>query len=250
MGQAATVAAAFAMIMFITGIAVLVTTSVSSLDILSEAMGLQSDRQETLINERCQINSLRIDSNQVARFNITNTGNTGIMARDFDKCDLILTYTVSGTHETRWLEYDPEHALSYGWSVNRVFFKGEEDEAINPLDKTSYSYGVWDPDEKLEVRLQVGVVVDDFDYVSFTTPNGVKSAHSFSLDYEIGKTILPSGSDEVWVRHHLGRTPVNVVLTPRSEPNKYWVSNVNSTHFLINMDKKTLLDIPFYWRIE
>lgn len=250
MGQGATVASAFAFIMFITGIAVLVTTSVSSLDVLSEAMGLQSDRQEVLINERCQINSLRIDSDQVARFNITNTGNTGIRARDFDKCDLILTYTVSGTHETRWLEYDPEYALSYSWGVNRVFFKGDENEAINPLDKTSYSYGSWDPDEKLELRVQVGVVVDDFDYVSFITPNGVKSAHSFSLDYEVGKTILSRDSEEVWVRHHLGRTPVNIVLTPMSIPNKYWVSNVNSTYFLINMDKKIGQDIPFYWRIE
>lgn len=58
-----------------------------------------------------------------------------------------------------------------------------------------------------------------------------------------------SASTEVYVAHNLVGTPVSVTLTPDNHPSGwngiYWISNVNASHFKININQTQTLG--FYW---
>jgi len=84
------------------------------------------------------------------------------------------------------------------------------------------------------------------------TPDAVKASTDLIMEYETGVATVTTGSTYVDVAHNLGRTPEKVQATPGVElvGTTFWVSNVDSGIFRINIGSSLGFDAPFYWRIE
>jgi len=252
MGQSTTVATAFTAIMIIAGVSILVTSTVSSFGVISKGIDSMVSQSEAVLNEDMEFVSWRLVDAQTLRANVTNTGETSIQLRDFDKMDCIVTYTVSGTRNSTWVPYVQAGDTGSHWKINRVFFNGQEGDEVNPMKLTAPVYGSWDPCEKIEVQIWLEDPDPSFQYVTLVTPDAVKASTDLYMEYEAGVATVTRGSDYVDVAHNLGRTPKNVQVTPQVEITNsiFWVSNVDATHIRINIGRNLGFDVPFYWRIE
>ncbi len=252
MGHATTVASAFTAVMLIAGLAILITTSLSTIGVLTNAVEEQTSLSEIVLNERVSIDSWVKDDAKTLRVNITNTGETSIGIIKFPKTDLFATYSNAGVESTTWVGYNQTGSTMTHWKVNRVFFKGAEGDLINPFKLTEPTHGVWDPDETLEFKIFIDASVQEFVYVTFTTPNGIKASCSLDLDEQSGTATLISGNTFVTVSHDLGRVPQNVQVTPVNQlvDANFWVSDLTSTTFRINISSSQAGDVGFYWQIK
>lgn len=252
MGQATTVATAFTAIMIIAGVSILVTSTVSSFGVISKGIDSMVSQSEAVLNEDMEFVSWRLVDSQTMRANVTNTGETSIRLRDFDKMDCIVTYTESGTRNSTWVPYVQAGDTGSYWKINRVFFNGQEGDEVNPMKLTAPMYGGWDPCEKIEVQIWLEDSNPSFQYVTLVTPDAVKAFTDLYMEYETGVATVTMGSAYVDVAHNLGRTPKNVQATPGVElvGTTFWVSNVDSSTIRINIGSSLGFDAPFYWRIE
>jgi len=252
MGQSTTVATAFTAIMIIAGVSILVTSTVSSFGVISRGIDSMVSQNEAVLNEDVEFTSWRLLDSQTLRANVTNTGETSIRLRDFDKMDCIVTYTVSGKRNSTWVPYAQAGDTGSHWNVTRVFFNGVEGDEVNPLKLTAPVYGSWDPRETLEIQIWLEESNPSFQYVTLVTPDAVKASTDLVLEYEVGVAIVTTGGTYVDVAHRLGRTPKNVQATPQADLSGtgFWVSDVDSSKIRINIGSSLGFDAPFYWRIE
>jgi archaellum component FlaF (FlaF/FlaG flagellin family) len=252
MGQSTTVATAFTAIMIIAGISILVTSTVSSFGVISKGIDSMVSQNEAILNEDMEFVSWRLVDSQTLRTNVTNTGETNIRLRDFDKMDCIVTYTVSGTRNSTWVPYVQAGDTASHWNVTRVFFNGQEGDDVNPIKLTAPVYGGWDPCETIEIQIWLEDINPSFQYVTLVTPDAVKASTDLYMAYEVGVATVTTGSTYVDVAHSLGRTPKNVQATPQVDLSgtSFWVSNVDSSKIRINLGASLGFDAPFYWRIE
>lgn len=252
MGQSTTVATAFTAIMIIAGVSILVTSTVSSFGVISKGIDSMVSQSEVVLNEDMEFVSWRLVDSQTMRANVTNTGETSIQLRDFDKMDCIVTYTESGTRNSTWVPYVQAGDTSSYWKINRVFFNGQEGDEVNPMKLTAPMYGAWDPCEKIEVQIWLEDSNPSFQYVTLVTPDAVKASTDLYMEYETGIATVTTGSTYVDVAHNLGRTPKNVQATPGVElvGTTFWVSNVGSSTIRINIGSSLGFDASFYWRID
>lgn len=252
MGQSTTVATAFTAIMIIAGVSILVTSTVSSFGVISKGIDSMVSQNEAVLNEDVEFTSWRQVDSQTLRINVTNTGETSIRLRDFDKMDCIVTYTESGTRDSTWVPYMQTGNTSSHWRVNRVFFNGQEGDQINPMKLTDPVYGGWDPWETVEIQIWLDASNPSFQYITLVTPDAVKASTDLHMDYETGTATVTAGSTYIDVAHNLGRTPENIQATPRVDMSgtAFWVSDVDSSTFRINIGSSLGVDAPFYWRIE
>jgi hypothetical protein len=165
--------------------------------------------------------------------------------------DCIVTYTVSGTRNSTWVPYVQAGDASSHWNVTRVFFNGMEGDEVNPVKLMAPVYGGWDPCETLEIQIWLENINPSFRYVTLVTPDAVKASTDLYMEYEVGAATVATGSTYVDVAHSLGRTPKNVLATPRVDfGTTFWVSDVDSSNFRINIGSSLGFDASFYWRIE
>jgi archaellum component FlaF (FlaF/FlaG flagellin family) len=251
MGQSTTVATAFTAIMIIAGVSILVTSTVSSFGVISRGIDSMVSQSEAVLNEDMELASWSLVDSQTLKVNVTNTGETSIRLRDFDKMDCIVTYTVSGTRNSTWIPYVQAGDTGSHWNVTRVFFNGQEGDEVNPMKLTAPVYGGWDPRETLEIQIWLEVINPSFQYVTLVTPEAVKASTDLYMDYEVGAATVTTGGTYVDISHSLGRTPKNVHVTPRVDlGTNFWVSDVDSSNFRINIGSSLGFDAYFYWRIE
>ena len=252
MGQSTTVATAFTAIMIIAGVSIIITSTVSSFGVISKGIDSMVSQNEAVLNEDMEFVSWSLVDSQTLRANVTNTGETSIRLRDFDKMDCIVTYAVSGARESAWVPYVQAGDTGSHWKVNRVFFNGLEGDEVNPMKLTAPVYGGWDPCEKIEIQIWLEDSDPSFQYVTLVTPDAVKASTDLYMEYETGVATVTTGNTYVDVAHSLGRTPKNVQVTPGVElvGTTFWVSNVDSSNIRINVGSSLGFDAPFYWRIE
>ena len=67
-----------------------------------------------------------------------------------------------------------------------------------------------------------------------------------------GTVEIPAGQTSAAVSHGLGRLPTLVLLTPNGQPDSavsmWWVSNIASTGFNVNIDTAASSTTPFFWQ--
>jgi len=252
MGQSTTVATAFTAIMMIAGITILITTAVSGFSIITQAIDSRVDRTQIIVHERMAFTGWKLDDAQTLRLNVTNAGETSMTLREFDKFDLIATYLEAGATKSEWLAFNQVASSGDYWKINRVFFNGAEGDQVNPMVLTAPVSGKWDPGETIELLVHIDAVNPTYRYVMYSTLNGVTVSTGLTLSYQTGTEIITSGDVFVEVSHNLGRVPTNIQVTPRSEITRpgFWVSDVDSDSFRVNLSWSEASDIGFYWRIE
>ena len=251
MGQSTTVATAFTAVMLVAGVAILITSSLSSFELITGAISDQIEVNEVVVAESCRFTGYVDVSSNTARLNLTNDGETRIPLRKFNKVDLILTYTSSGESETVWVPFNQDGGIETHWKVNRVFFRGSQGDVVSPMKLTVPVAGVFDPTETVEIELFLVVASPTFEYVSLSTPSGASATTSFTMEMNTGLTVVHVGDLFVDVSHGLGRVPVNVQVTPRGEVvGGFWVGDVTSGGFRVYLGAVQGGDVSFYWRAE
>jgi archaellum component FlaF (FlaF/FlaG flagellin family) len=252
MGQSTTVATAFTAIMMIAGVSILITTAVSGFGIIASGITDQTDKTSILVNERLEFTGWKLDDSQTLRLNVSNTGETSLTLRNFDKFDCIVTYIEGGATSSDWLAFSQAASSGDYWKINRVFLNGVQGDQVNPMILTTPISGNWDPQEVLEILMHVDAMNPTIQYVLLSTMNGVMASTDLYSAYEIGSATIISGTRFVDVSHTLGRVPVNIQVTPRDEiaGANFWVSDVDSDSFRVNVGASLPGDAVFYWRIE
>jgi len=173
LGFSTTLAVIFGMIILFSGLATAIT-----INFLMITTQLEAFKEEYKLNEERSGEDLRIDRVQanttlgLLLLNVTNIGEQGIPIRDFSYIDIIVFYRSAGLNQTVWIPYDPDGISTPHWRAIRVFFKGGENDLINPLKLTTPTYGIWDPEETIELEIVLSSDVQEFYYVIIVTPHG------------------------------------------------------------------------------
>jgi archaellum component FlaF (FlaF/FlaG flagellin family) len=251
MGQSTVVATAFTAIMFVAGVSILIMSTVSGFSTLSEALTSQSEQRDIVLNERIEFGDWLFVDSSTLRINASNVGSTSILINSFDKMDLIASYNDGTGEQTDWISYDQSETSSSYWSVNRVFFRNQQQDLINPISLTGTVRGAWDSEETLELEIHLDEATPTFEYLTLITPAGVKARSSLTKDYDMGTATVVNGTSVVVVSHLIDQVPENVMLTPTSQiGTEYWVDNVDSDSFEIHLSSIQASDITFYWHVE
>jgi len=184
MGLSTTIATVFTALILITGFSLNLVIVVSTAEFLRASLrdGVAMDRQ--VFDERIDIEEVAVDGSLgLIIMNVTNIGETSIMADDFRLIDLIIVYyDDSGNMKTLWVPYSQEGASAPYWKVRRVLFQGGEGDLINPISfGLSESIGAWDPHETLEIEIAVGESLSRFVYVFMYSPSGGQSSIATSI---------------------------------------------------------------------
>ena len=251
MGQSTVVATAFTAIMFVAGVSILIMSTVSGFGTLSEAIASQAEQRDIVLNERIELGDWVLVNSSTLRINASNVGSTSILLNRFNKMDMIVSYNDGTSEQTDWVSYDQSEASASYWSVNRVFFRNQQQDLINPISLTGTVRGAWDPEETLELEIHLDEASPTFEYLTLITPAGVQAHSSLTKDYDMGTATVVNGTSVVVVSHLIDRVPDNVMLTPASQLSAdYWVESVDSDSFEIHLSSSQASDILFYWHVE
>lgn len=251
MGQSTVVATAFTAIMFVAGVSILIMSTVSGFSTLSEALTSQTEQRDIVLNERIEFGDWLFVDSSTLRINASNVGSTSILINSFDKMDLIASYNDGADEQTEWISYDQTEALASYWSINRVFFRNQQQDLINPIGLSGTVRGAWDSEETLELEIHLDEATPSFEYLILITPAGVQARSSLTKEYDMGTATVVNGTSVVVVSHLIDRVPDNVMLTPANQiGTQYWVANVDSDSFEIHLSSSQASDITFYWQVE
>jgi archaellum component FlaF (FlaF/FlaG flagellin family) len=251
MGQSTVVATAFTAIMFVAGVSILVMSTVSSFDTLSQAITDRAEVSDLMLSERVEFGDWSLIDSSTLRINASNVGSTSIQLNRFNLIDMIVSYNDGASEQTLWVTYDQTEPSASYWSINRVFFRNQQQDLINPISLSGSIRGAWDPEETLELEIHLDETTPIFEYLTMITPAGVQAHSSLTKQYDMGVAIIPSGTRTLEVSHLLDRVPVNVQLTPRSAINtEFWVELVDSDSFTIHLSNNPPSSVLFYWRVE
>ena len=245
MGYSTTVAAAFSAMIVLVGVVAIVSTSVSSLETISETIERQVGLSINKLEEGCKIDSLLTLNSTTFRFNVTNSGQTSIRASDIGTIDVFVSGNSSGVL-IKYLRFNQSGSSSEYWRINRVFFNNSPGDRVNPLDMESL-VGAWDPLEVIEIYCKTSSI-DFINYVTIVMPNGFKTSENSASVVKMGVAVIPEDSTRVIVNHHMGALPRNIQLTPMNLIlSPFWVSNVNSNTFTVNIAEPQKGLSEFYW---
>jgi hypothetical protein len=79
-------------------------------------------------------------------------------------------------------------------------------------------------------------------------PNGFKTSENSASVVKMGVAVIPEDSTNVIVNHHMGALPRNIQLTPMNLIlSPFWVSDVNSNTFTVNIAEPQKGLSEFYW---
>ena len=251
MGQSTVVATAFTAIMFVAGVSILIMSVVSGFGTLSEALTSQTEQRDIVLNERIEFGEWYFINSSTLRINASNVGSTSILINDFNKMDLIVSYNNGSSDQTIWVSYDQSKTSSSYWSINRVFFRNQQQDLINPISLTGTVRGAWDSEETLDLEIHLDEATPTFQYLTLITPVGVQAHSSLTKEYDMGTATVLNGTSVVVVSHLIDRVPENIMLTPASLiSTQYWVANKDSDSFEIHLSSSQASDITFYWHVE
>jgi archaellum component FlaF (FlaF/FlaG flagellin family) len=251
MGQSTVVATAFTAIMFVAGISILIMSTVSSFGTLSEAITDRAEMSDVIMSERIEFGDWALVDSSTLRINVSNVGSTSIMLNRFNKMDLITSYNDGSSQQTTWITYDPIESTSDYWHINRVFFRNQQQDLINPISLSGSISGAWDPEETLEIEIHLDEASPTFEYITLITPVGVQAHSSLTKLYDMGTATVLSGTRTVVVSHLIDRMPKSVQITPGSTINtEFWVELVDSDSFVIRLSNNPPSNVLFYWRVE
>ncbi len=246
MGFSTTIAAAFAAIIMISGLVIILTTGMSSLDTITSSISDQVNSAETKLGASCSLGKIIEVNSTTIRMNVTNTGETSFQVNDFSKIDVLVIYDTPEGRVTDWVNYN-QTGVGERWRVLGAYFNGGP-EIMNPIVLSTQSYGVWDPLETIEMEIHVNATVREFEAVMVTLPGGYRAIQSNQLDYNFGVATIRAGDMSVTVNHGLSTAPLNVQLTPRVNLRcSYWVSNITQSSFVINLSQVQGSDSSFFW---
>lgn len=250
MGQSTVIATAFTAIMFVAGISILLMTSISSFDTLAGAITDQAQQNDILLHERVEFGFWALDDVNLLRINITNTGDTVIMLNEFDTIDLLVSLN-NGLDTTRWVAFEQDGVSGDYWKINRVFFRDEEGDLVNPMRLMSPVYGGWDPLETIEISINLDEVAPTFQFLSFITPNGVQTHSSLTVEIDYGKITVLTTETSVTVNHDLGRVPVNIQVTAGGQYEDFvWTRDWTDTNFVLELGNNPNSDTIFFWQVR
>ena len=251
MGQSTVVATAFTAIMFVAGVSILIMSTVSGFGTLSEAITSQVEHRDIVFNERIEFGDWSQIDASTLRINVSNIGSTSIMLNSFNKMDLIVSYYNGSGDHTVWVSFDQTEIAASYWSINRVFFRNDQSDLVNPISLSGSLYGAWDSEETLELEIHLDEASPTFEYLTLITPSGIQAHSSLTKEYDMGEATVLDGTRVVVVSHLLDRKPVVVMLTPGSQLNtEFWVENVDSDSFEIHLSNNPTSDVLFFWRVE
>ena len=251
MGQSTVVATAFTAIMFVAGVSILVMSTVHSFDTLSQAITARAETSDLMLSERVEFGDWSLIDSSTLLINTSNIGSTSIHLNRFNTIDMILSYNDGASEKTSWITYDQTESSSSYWNINRVFFRNQQQDLINPISLNGSTSGAWDPEETIELEIHLDEATPEFEYITMITPAGVQVHSSLTKLYDMGYAIIPNGTGTLEVSHLLDRVPDNVQLTPASSiDTSFWVELVDSDSFTINLSVNATSDIGFYWRVE
>jgi hypothetical protein len=135
------------------------------------------------------------------------------------------------------------------WQISRVFFNGVEEEVLNPMNETT-STGSWDTRETIEVKAKMIGQAENLAYLTFIMPLGFESSQGKLASPVYGRAVIETGTTLVQVQHHLYVIPLNVQVTPVSPlHSSFWISNITSTTFTININSEEENPTTFNWLI-
>lgn len=250
MGYSTTLATAFATIILITGISIMVFTNLSSIEAYTDAVSESTDRSKAVLGEVVELGRVSQLGDGDFAANVTNTGGTCISIDDFSNIDILLTYSNNSCTVKQWLPWDQDAGSGHYWLVNRTFFNGERGEVVSPLRYDGSYSGFWDPMETMEILLHCEGSVQEFLYLEFYTPLGVKASRKNGLDYDTGQAVISSGETEVVIEHRLSDDPSNIQVTPNVELRNgtvWWVDNATTDSFTVHISETHSYNASFYW---
>lgn len=246
MGYSTIIAAAFAAIIMLTGLATILTTGLTTMEELTGSITEQVQTSEEKLSESCKLgNVVEVDAHTL-RVNVTNTGDAAISVKDLSTMDVLAIYRDASGKNISWVAYDQDGSGEY-WKIRSVYFD-DGVEVTNPVNLGVTSYGVWDPLEAMEIEVHLNATVTEFESIVVTLPGGFRAIQSSALSSNWGEATVVAGSTTLTVSHGLSDTPANVQLTPESNiAGSYWVSSIDSTSFSINLSEAQGGDVSFYW---
>jgi len=246
LGYSTIIAAAFAAIIMLTGLATILTTGLTTMEDLTGSITEQVQTSEAKLGESCKLgNVVEVDSHTF-RVNVTNTGDSALSVGVLSTIDILAIYRDASGQDTAWVAYDQNGSGKY-WKVRGVYFN-DGDEVVNPVTLGASSYGVWDPLEAMEIEVHLNATVTEFESIVVTLPGGFRAIQSSALSSNWGEATIISGETTITVSHGLSDKPANIQLTPESNiTGAYWVSNIGTTGFQINLAETQGGDVSFYW---
>jgi hypothetical protein len=250
MGQSTMVAAAFSATIFLLGMFVNISMNLNSMQTITSITEDKVAQIEKISGQRCKLESWKTLDADNLLLNITNTGEVSIRLSDFKFIEIFGLTSVNGTAITVRLQYNDGSLVDDYWQLTRVFFNGHEGERLNPLVVSSSS-GSWDPDETIEVGAKMIGMVNGLEYTTVVMSSGFESSLGLNSGRLSGITGVPAGSVAVVVQHGLRTIPSNVQVTPSSKlQSGFWVSNLTSNTFTINMNSSEDHEVTFYWFVS
>lgn len=246
MGQSTVVGVAFTALIFIAGIASYITLNISSINLVNNIIPSKIDQINIIKNESFEITSWNRE-NGLLSLNITNTGNTKIAVKEFEKIDIILIYTLDETQHTLRLDFSKEPVQYSYWTLENVYYNGGPGDIMNPINISEW-YGYWDPFEVIEIGIYIQESFDTLHHIIFSSPNGVIENRLLSREKDYGRATVINGSLNTTVSHKLNVTPLSIQVTPLNDTRStYWVNDVNDCNFTISISNVLDYDVEFFW---
>jgi hypothetical protein len=250
MGQSTMVAAAFSAAIFLLGMFVNISMNLNSMQTITSITEEKVAQIEKISGQRCKLESWKTVDADNLLLNITNTGEASIRLSDFTFIEIFSLTSVNGTAITVRLQYNNGSLVDDYWQIARVFFNEHEGERLNPLVVSSLS-GSWDPDETIEVEAKMIGMVNGLEYMTVVMSSGFESSIGLSASQLSGITGVEAGSVAVVVQHSLRSIPSNVQVTPSNRlQSGFWVSNLTSNTFTINLNSSEDHEVTFYWLVS
>lgn len=172
MGLSTTISTAFFTLILITGTAYIVTMNLDLMTATTEPLEDYLVVREQKYRHQCVIDSWDNKTSNSVDLNITNTGEEGVRVSELNELDVILTFTNLSGQVTSWITYDQKKPSSTHWAITQVYTNGVSGDIINPIHLSGDVYGIWDPDETLEIRIRLTSTVLEFEHVKIGMPYG------------------------------------------------------------------------------
>jgi hypothetical protein len=249
MGQSTTIASAFAAILILFSIFMINSTSINSIQSITTTADLKAAQLESLNSQKCRLENWGAIDQTTIILNVTNTGDKSIRWPEFDAIEIYAKANANDTSQVQRIQFNQEIAVGGYWEVSHIFYNGNKEEIKNPLIIATKS-GAWDPGETLEIKVHLSFNSEGVNYMTLVLPNGFESSLGLINSITQGFARITIGSTNITINHNLGSLPRNIQVTPTNRLlSGFWISNITSSTFLINIDIAEDTDVGFYWKI-
>ena len=249
MGQSTVIAAAFSAAIFLFGIFITTSTSLNSIQTIASMADEKAVQIEQINGQRCRLDSWRPSDPYSIDLNVTNIGDESIRLPYFNSMEIFTLCNNNGTAHVFRLQYG-YGLTSDHWEISKVFFNGHAGEIVDPMVIASNS-GAWDPGETIQVTVHISEDSSSVEYLTFVMPSGYEASLGKVDNTMKGTSMILTGTLYVTIEHNLGLLPSGVLVTPQSQIHGgFWVSNITSTAFTINISSSEDHNVGFYWSVS